>query len=78
MNSLRVDESNPQSMADERPKRFADVMSDDEIGYIILFCRFIVDDHQFRAAVFGHHRKASGGPDHQRRTDRNKQITALG
>ena len=77
MNSLRVGESNPQSITDERPKRFADVMSDDEIGYIILFCRLIVDDHQFRASVFGLYRKASRGPDHQRRTDRNKQITAL-
>jgi len=63
MNSLRDGESIPQSISDERAKRLADVVPDDEIGYIVLFGGLIIDDHQFRAAVSGHHRKAGGRPD---------------
>ena len=49
-----------RSIADERSERFSDVETDHQIGDIVLFCRLIVDDDEFCAAVFGHQRKTCG------------------
>ena len=78
MNSLAHRRINWASVAYERPKRFPDIVPDDQIGDVILLGRFVVDNHQFGAAVLGHHRKAGGRPDHQRRSDRDKQVAMLG
>src|SRR6185312_14915921 len=66
-----------RSVADERPERLADVVPDDEIGAVILFGGLVVDDDELCAAGSGHHREPGRRPDHERRSDREKQIAML-
>src|ERR1700724_3273507 len=77
INLATLNESVWHLVTDERPKRLADIVPDDQIGNVILFGGLIVDDHQSGAAVLGQHWKAGGPPDHQRRPDRNKQVAVL-
>src|ERR1700755_3297254 len=77
MNSLARLRISWASIADERSKRLADVVTDHQIGDVVLLGGLVVDDDQLGATVLGHHWKAGGRPHHQRRSDRDEEIAML-
>src|SRR3954452_19804783 len=77
MNSLARLRIISASVADERTQSFPDVVVDHQVGEVVLLGRLVIDDHEPGAAVFGQHRKACGRPDHQRRSDGEKQVAML-
>ena len=57
---------NFRSITDEWSEHFCDVVMDDEIGNVVLICRFPVDDDEFCASLLCHQWKARCGPYNQR------------
>src|SRR5215216_1653263 len=77
MNRLAQPRISWRSIAYKRSERFPDVETDYQIGGVVLFGRFVIDNDQLRAAVPGHQRKTCGGPNDQRRSDRQEQVALL-
>src|SRR5580765_1683784 len=66
-----------ESVRDEGREHVADVMIDDQIGYLVELGRVAIDNDKASAVALGDQREAGGWPDDQRRPDRDEKIARL-
>src|SRR5262249_48615380 len=59
---------------DEGRQRRSDVLAHHQVGDVVEFGRFAVDDAKPRPVAFGHERESRGRPYDQRRADGEKEV----
>src|SRR3954447_22977196 len=78
MNSLAWLRINLASVADKWTQGFSDVLTDHQIGNVVLFRRLVVNDHKLGTSILRKHRTPRGRPYQERGSNRQHEVASFG